>query len=158
MAEIHSPDFYGDIKLATAAGSSGQKLTSAGTGVQATWVTPTISDSWTNNTLGITVDGVSATPLVMALVSSDANNLAVAGSDGRVYVPDASIPNKFIGTSASNTVHVLVHNLNNQFPDVTIYDTATNAVVIPQSVVGTDANTLTVTFALATAIAFTVVG
>ncbi len=158
MAEIHSPDFYGDIKVATAPGSSGQKLTSAGAGVQATWVTPTVSDTWTNNTLGITVDGVAATPLVVSLVSADANNLAVAGSDGRVYVPDASIPNKFTGTSASNTSHTITHNLNNQFPDVTIYDTATNAVVVPQSVVGTNANTLTVTFFSAVAIAFTVVG
>jgi hypothetical protein len=39
----------------------------------------------------------------------------------------------------------IAHNLGTQFPLVTVYDSS-NAVVIPQSIVGTDANNITITF------------
>lgn len=158
MAEIHSPDIYGDIKLASNPGTSGQKLTSAGVGVQANWASPTVSDTWTNNVLGITVDGVAATPLTINLISADAGNLASSGSDGRVFVSGSTVPSLFTFTSAINTTHTITHNLSNQFPDVTTYDTATNAVIIPLLVVGTSTNVLTITFFSAVAIAGSIVG
>jgi hypothetical protein len=139
-------------------GTSGQKLTSAGAGIQVSWATPTVTDTWVNNTFGITIDGVAAIPLVINLISADANNLAIAGSDGRVFVSGATVPNLFTFTSASNITHTITHNLGNQFPDVTVYDTATNQVVTPATVVGTSINVLTITFFSAVAIAGSVVG
>ncbi len=89
--------------------------------------------------------------------AGDVLTSAGAGAQA-VWSTLATIPGIFKGTSASNVTHTITHNLNNQYPDVTIYDTGTGAEVIPATVVGTSVNVLTVTFFSATAIAFTIVG
>jgi hypothetical protein len=134
MAEIHSPDIYGPIALAAAPGTAGQHLESAGAGAQAVWASTS------------------------ALISSDTPNLLTTGGDGRLLVSGNSVPNLFTFTSAIAAVHTITHNLGNQFPVVTVYDTATGAVVVPTSVVGTNVNTLTITFFVPVAIAGSVVG
>jgi hypothetical protein len=58
-------------------------------------------------------------------------------------------------TSAASTWTVS-HNLGVQYPNVTVYDNNNN-VIIPQTIVATDANTLTLTFGSAVA-GYTVVG
>lgn len=49
--------------------------------------------------------------------------------------------------SAAGTSFTITHNLGHQFVVVTVYDSADNNVIIPESIVATDENTLTVTFA-----------
>jgi hypothetical protein len=108
MAEIHSPDIYGSIRLAGDAGAAGRVLKSSGAGAQAIW--------------------------------------------------GAVAPSVFTFTSAAALSHTITHNLGNQFPAVTVYNTAGNAAVTPASMVGTSINVLTITFAVPTAIAGTIVG
>lgn len=152
--EIHSPDVYGPIALAGSAGTAGQQLTSAGPGAQAVWSASggiVVTDTATVN-LTLAGNSLSAD----AIISPDAGNELVAHANG-LYSP-IPLVNKFTFTSASAVSHTITHNLNNQFPDVTIYETATNTQIEPATVVGTSANVLTVTFFSARAIAGTVIG
>lgn len=108
--QIHSPDIYGPIALATSPGTAGQVLTSAGAGAQAVWSTP-----------------------------------INAGA-------------KFTFTSPSSLTHTITHNLNNQFPAITVYDTSNGQVIQPATIDGIDANTIEITFFSARAIAGTIIG
>ena len=51
----------------------------------------------------------------------------------------------FTASQASSTTWTVTHGLNQQFVNVTIYD-STNSVIIPQSIVATSATVVTVTF------------
>ncbi len=66
--------------------------------------------------------------------------------------------NRFTFTSALSLTHNIAHNLGNDFPDITVWDQATNFVIVPSSIETLDSNTLFITFLSATAIAGTVVG
>jgi hypothetical protein len=50
--------------------------------------------------------------------------------------------------STSSATHIITHNLNQQYPQVTVYD-SNNRVIIPDEIAATDANTTTVSFAAA---------
>lgn len=64
---------------------------------------------------------------------------------------------KFTFTSASATSHVIVHNLGNQYPDITVWDTTTGEVFHPD-ISRDNANQLTITTFVPVAIAGTIVG
>jgi hypothetical protein len=69
-----------------------------------------------------------------------------------VSVDAAVVARKFtalIGNGAATNIAV-AHNLNNQFVHVQVFDAATNAMVLAD-VVLTDANTVTISFAVAPA-------
>ena len=85
---------------------------------------------------------------------------------GSLFVSGSTISGSFVGdgsgitgltaggkihtqTSAASTWTVS-HNLGVQYPNVTVYDNSNN-VIIPQTIVATDANTLTLTFGSAVA-------
>lgn len=155
--EVHNLDIYGSLRSAGDPGANGQKLYSTGAGTQPDWDNGTVQITWTNNNLQVQVDNASDTE-TLNLISADANNLAVAGSDGRIYVSGATVANLFSFTSASNTSHVLNHNLNNVFPIITVYNQADNSVIQPATIVSNSANQLTVTFFAARAISGTIVG
>lgn len=156
--ETHTPDIYGSISLNTDEGLTNKKIYSQGPGVQAVWSSGTMNVSWANNTLSTTVDGVLDTE-VLNLISSDVGNVATQGTDGRVLVQSSSISGKFSFTSPSSLTHVLVHNLNNSFPTVTVWNTATNQVLVPSQITSNSPNQLTITFVgLPRAIAGTIVG
>lgn len=61
-------------------------------------------------------------------------------------------------TSASALSHVITHNLNSDRPHVEVYNQADNAVIVPATVVATDANNTTITFFVARAIHGTITG
>lgn len=155
--EAHNVDLYGSLRAAGDAGAIGQKLFSTGAGNQVDWDNGSIGVTWTNNSLQVQVDNASDTE-VLNLISVDADNLAVAGSDGRVYISGVTVANVFSFTSASNTSHVLNHNLNNAFPTITVYNSADNSAIQPATIVSNSANQLTVTFFAARAIAGTIIG
>lgn len=64
----------------------------------------------------------------------------------------------FTFTSASALSHTIGHDLSNSFPSVTVWSTGTNTVVQPASIFSEDDQSLTITFAVPTAIAGTIVG
>lgn len=68
--------------------------------------------------------------------------------------------NKYTYTGSSNTNHVVTHNLANQYPTVTIWDTATNTVMLTgvTSITGDTANQLTVVLGVAKAVKIVVHG
>lgn len=66
--------------------------------------------------------------------------------------------NSFTFTSASSVSHVINHNLGNQFPSITVWETATNGVIAPDTIIGNTVNQLTITFFVARAIAGTIAG
>lgn len=59
----------------------------------------------------------------------------------------ASVGINFVQSSPSST-WTINHNLNNKYPLVQIYDSS-DAVIIPATIVGTNTNTVTVTFSTA---------
>lgn len=155
--EHHNPDIYGTISAAGSPGTLNQKLYSNGPAAQVTYGNGSVNAAWVNNTLTVTVDNASDNE-VLNLISADANNLAVAGTDGRVFVSGATVPNVFTFTSPSSVSHVINHNLGNQFPVLMVAITPANEEVVPSTVVFNSANQLTITFFVARAIAGTVIG
>lgn len=152
--EIHVPNIYGPVQLATDEGLAGQQLTSAGPGAQAIWAASggiTVSDT---DTVDLTLTGNDITADV--IVSPDAGNQLVAQANGLFVAPAAA--QIFTFTSPSATSHTIVHNLGNSFPNVTIWDTASGDVIAPSTVSSNGPNSFDVTFFLARAIAGTVVG
>ena len=159
MAEIHSPDIYGDVKLATNPGTTGQVLTSAGAGVQAIWSTTNVTINDTATATAITT--VTEAPAnnfdidVDVKVSADANNIIVIHANG-IY---ASLPfNIFTFTSPSALTHTITHNLNNTFPSITVWDSGSGQVVIPDTIQALNSSQLSITFFVARAIAGTIAG
>lgn len=61
-------------------------------------------------------------------------------------------------TGGSNTTHTVTHNLGQRFCNVTVVDSATNEVILPQSIVFTDANSLVVTCNVAIGLIVVVMG
>lgn len=97
--------------------------------------------------------------------SSIAGRATVLESDVADLVSDISDLNtnkagKYVFTGSSNTTHVVTHNLGNQYPSVTIWDTATNTVVLTgiTSITGDSGNQTTVVLGSATAVKIIVQG
>jgi len=90
---------------------------------------------------------------------SDVSLSSPATGDALVYSGGAftNKPMYFLYTGASASSHTVTHNLGQQYCNVTVVD-ATDNVVIPESIVFTSANALTVTFNSAIACKVVVMG
>lgn len=90
-----------------------------------------------------------------------ASNLGIAGqvltSQGPGNQVVWSNGGKFTFASASSLSHVIVHNLNNDYPNITVWDTATDEVIHPV-ITSNNPNQITITFFVARAIAGTITG
>lgn len=93
-----------------------------------------------------------------AKISPDTGNTLVAHANGLFVPTPVAAVNKFTFTSPSAITHTITHNLNNAFPTVTIWDTATGDVIQPSIISSNGVNSFDVTFFVARAIAGTVVG
>lgn len=99
--QIHSPDIYGDIKLATAPGTAGQVLTSQGVGVQVIWANATSQAKqylYTDKAAQVIVVGPAdvtwnapAADAVTPGVSLDAGGILINLSANRTYHLTANI-------------------------------------------------------------------
>jgi hypothetical protein len=106
---------------------------------------------------------------LLVIVDVHDTTMASSGTDKKLTVAAlleglalAGGPGKFTGTLGDGTTKVftITHNLGNQWPAASFYETSDGEAVIPD-VVGTDDNTLTVTFSVAPSsdsIDYTIVG
>lgn len=129
-----------------------------------------VVDPDADNLLGITAGGLSVTCTDIQACIDICPKLAerpLAGAatpTTRLIADDCNtytlpvIFSPFTFTSPSAISHVIVHNLNNSYPSITVWDTIAGAVIIPDSIVSNSPNTLTITFFVAVAIAGTIVG
>lgn len=101
---------------------------------------------------------------IVGSTSVDAHNdvtlTAPAAGDTLINVGGQFVnrPIYFLYDGASNTTHVVEHNLGQQYCNVTVVESATDEVVIPQSITFDDANQLTVVFNTAVAAKVVVMG
>ncbi len=92
----------------------------------------------------VTIDVAADTSDLGDVTAAPTESGQVMVSTGTSYTPD-HICHVFTKDTNAATTWAVSHNLNQQFVNVTVYD-ATNNVIIPQSIVATDANTTTITF------------
>ena len=79
-------------------------------------------------------------------------NVSITGSviiSGSLDISNANVgSSRYLHTEASaGTTWTIIHNLGYDYPNVTVYDGATNKVMLPSDVTSIDANTTEVTFA-----------
>ena len=95
-----------------------------------------------------------ATLLGTESINSLSDVVLTSPSDGEVLTNNGTnwVNQKiyYVSTQASSTTWSVVHGIGQKFVTVTIYDNTDN-VIIPQSIVATDANTTTITFNTAVA-------
>ena len=70
----------------------------------------------------------------------------------------ATFGKKFVYTGSSNTSHVVTHNLDNRYPQITIWNTATNAPITDATISATSNNELSVTLGVAAAVSIILIG
>ena len=116
--------------------TSGHAVATVGGGL------PAISASYANYILQVNPSGSGATwsPAVSSSFAVSASYATTAS-----YV--STVGFNFVQSAPSST-WTIVHNLNNRYPLVQIYDT-NNLTFIPQSINGSDVNTVIVTFSTA---------
>jgi len=120
----------------------------------------TITDGTPNSCIQIVVSEptpdnweIGATPII----SPDSPNALECRANG-LFVDATAPAASFTFTSAIAVSHNIVHNLGNAFPVITVWNTATNTIVVPAAVTSNSINDLTITFFVATAIAGTIWG
>lgn len=99
------------------------------------------------NTTQITFSTAQAGYAIISKGSGISSQIAVSASYAVTASYAASVGVNFEQVTPSST-WTIVHNLNNKHPLVQIYDSS-DATIIPQSIVGTNTNTVTITFSTA---------
>lgn len=99
------------------------------------------------NTTQITFSTAQAGYAIISKGSGISSQVAVSASFATTASYAASVGINFVQSSPSST-WTINHNLNNKYPLVQIYDSS-DATIIPQSIVGTSTNTVTITFSTA---------
>jgi hypothetical protein len=91
---------------------------------------------------------------------TDVDITAATAGDTLVYAGGEFVNRQiyFLYQGAAATTHTVTHNLGQKYCNVTVVETATDEVVIPQSIVFTNANTLVVTFNSSVAATVVVMG
>ena len=172
-ANIRAVDAYtAEIQFAYSASGTAVATLGGGIGVGDVITIPSASSNWSiqhnlNTTYPIVTIWESGSNQIVqpdTISSVDANNILVtfttpvkgfanvsrAGSvisgstDWNLLINKPNVGVVYSQTTPSATWSI-AHNLGTQFPLVTVYDSS-NAVVLPQSIVGTDANNITITF------------
>ena len=172
-ANIRAVDAYtAEIQFAYSASGTAVATLGGGIGVGDVITIPSASSNWSiqhnlNTTYPIVTIWESGSNQIVqpdTISSVDANNILVtfttpvkgfanvsrAGSvisgstDWNLLINKPNVGVVYSQTTPSATWSIS-HNLGTQFPLVTVYDSS-NAVVLPQSIVGTDANNITITF------------
>jgi len=100
------------------------------------------------NDLASTESGKGAN--LVGVTGTFANASGATSVEGVLEAFDDAITNAgkryLYSATAAGTSFTITHNLGYQFVNVTVYDSATNEVIVPDSIKATDENTLTVTF------------
>ena len=172
-ANIRAVDTYtAEITFAYSASGTAVATLGGGIGVGDVITIPSASSAWSiqhnlNTTYPIVTIWESGSNQIVqpdTISSVDANNILVtfttpvkgfanvsrAGSvisgstDWNLLINKPNVGVVYSQTTPSATWSI-AHNLGTQFPLVTVYDSS-NAVVLPQSIVGTDSNNITITF------------
>jgi hypothetical protein len=172
-ANIRAVDSYtAEIQFAYSASGTAIATLGGGIGVGDVITIPSASSAWSiqhnlNTTYPIVTIWESGSNQIVQpdnITSVDANNILVtfttpvkgfanvsrAGSvisgstDWNLLINKPNVGVVYSQSTPASTWSI-AHNLGTQFPLVTVYDSS-NAVVIPQSIVGTDANNITITF------------
>lgn len=99
------------------------------------------------NTTQITFSTAQAGYAIVSKGSGISSQVAVSASYAVTSSYATSVGINFV-QSSSSTTWTINHNLNNKYPLVQIYDSS-DATIIPQSIVGTSTNTVTITFSTA---------
>lgn len=105
--------------------------------------------------------GTAASPLQLAGDVAAPGNNKVYGTDGAgARGWQSNLPRAHKQVFPSGTTFTVTHNLNNQYPNITVYrtDTTPAVAITPASIQATSANALTITLSAARPIAITVVG
>jgi hypothetical protein len=108
---------------------------------------PASVSSISANTTQITFSTAQAGYAIISKGSGISSQVAVSASFATTASYASSVGINFEQVTPSNT-WTIVHNLNNKHPLVQIYDSS-DATIIPQSIVGTNTSTVTVTFSTA---------
>ena len=103
--------------------------------------------SISSNTTQITFSTAQAGYAIVSKGSGISSQTAISASFATTASYAASVGINFVQISPSST-WTIVHNLNNKYPLVQIYDSS-DATIIPQAIVGTSTSTVTVTFSTA---------
>jgi len=172
-ANIRAVDSYtAEIQFAYSASGTAIATLGGGIGVGDVITIPSASSAWSiqhnlNTTYPIVTIWESGSNQIVQpdnITSVDANNILVtfttpvkgfanvsrAGSvisgstDWNLLINKPNVGVVYSQTTPASTWSI-AHNLGTQFPLVTVYDSS-NAVVIPQSIVGTDENNITIVF------------
>ena len=100
------------------------------------------------NDLASTESGKGAN--LVGVTGTFANASGATSVEGVLEAFDDAITNAgkryLYSATSAGTSFTITHNLGYQFVNVTVYDSATNEVIVPDSIKATDENTLTVTF------------
>ena len=108
---------------------------------------PASVSSISANTTQITFSTAQAGYAIISKGSGISSQIAVSASFATTASYASSVGVNFEQITPSNT-WTIVHNLNNKHPLVQIYDLS-DATIIPQSIIGTNTSTVTVTFSTA---------
>ena len=108
---------------------------------------PASVSSISANTTQITFSTAQAGYAIISKGSGISSQIAVSASYATTASYATSVGVNFEQVTPSST-WTIVHNLNNKHPLVQIYDSS-DATIIPQSIVGTNTSTVTVTFSTA---------
>jgi hypothetical protein len=138
----------------------GAVIDSASFASTASYVASVASSSYSTFAVSASYVLVAQTASFVAAAVSASRATTAANADTASYVLNAvsasyavtssyaaSVGINFVQSSPSST-WTINHNLNNKYPLVQIYDSS-DAVIIPATIVGTNTNTVTVTFSTA---------
>jgi hypothetical protein len=138
----------------------GAVIDSASFASTASYVASVASSSYSTFAVTASYVLISQTASYVANAVSASRATSAANADTASYVLNAisasyaltssyaaSVGINFVQSSPSST-WTINHNLNNKYPLVQIYDSS-DAVIIPATIVGTNTNTVTVTFSTA---------
>jgi len=138
----------------------GAIIDSASFALTASYVASVASSSYSTFAVTASYVLIAQTASYVAVAVSASRATSAANADTASYVLNAvsasyaltssyaaSVGINFVQSSPSST-WTINHNLNNKYPLVQIYDSS-DAVIIPATIVGTNTNTVTVTFSTA---------
>ena len=138
----------------------GAVIDSASFASTASYVASVASSSYSTFAVTASYVLIAQTASYVAVAISASRATSAANADTASYVLNAvsasyaltssyaaSVGINFVQSSPSTT-WTINHNLNNKYPLVQIYDSS-DAVIIPATIVGTNTNTVTVTFSTA---------
>lgn len=108
---------------------------------------PASVSSISSNTTEITFSTAQAGFAIISKGSGISSEIAISASFATTASYAASVGINFVQSSPTGT-WTIVHNLNNKYPLVQVYD-SNDATIIPASIVGTSTSTVTITFSTA---------